>query len=558
MELSIKDLIVPTDRPNGAPRGSSQAALNGVSAASMAAFEGLLRQYAAENPRQQPADRQDRPAQVARNSANDRERSVPSREKPVQETAWSETEDAGSIKSAKAEHAGEDSGEKEIAFSAAQTMPNESASQVALDTEAPTVSFMPQVAAVDTPVEGGDNLLGALVDGNELPVTANNEGAAAPEMMIGQTSVSAAATTEVSNGKSATGAQARPAVFADFASQSEQFSSFSGTDAVGESDDPLATLLRNATNHAKATVQAAPGDGLQNSAAVPAALSKEVKGLGTDNIRVFDASEDGNAFTRPVTGPGALFAQEIGETGNIPARPGMSGQTPASVNGAQTNGLNAAAQHQGASATNLDTQTAPIALAAQPGAEQAPLASRFAVNNGMQVISGPGGIQIAANNAMNPTASTPPAARASAAAPVPVDDVAVHIARAAATGSDHITIKLKPAALGQIDVKMELTHDGRIAAVITADRSDTLDMLARDAKSLERALADAGLKTDSGSLQFNLRGEGHAHGDNDRSSQQHLRASDTADAAMSDKAKAALLATYSNSRAAIGGVDIRV
>ena len=42
------------------------------------------------------------------------------------------------------------------------------------------------------------------------------------------------------------------------------------------------------------------------------------------------------------------------------------------------------------------------------------------------------------------------------------------------------------------------------------ERSETLDLLQRDARSLERALNDAGLKADSGSLEFNLRGDGDA------------------------------------------------
>ena len=35
-----------------------------------------------------------------------------------------------------------------------------------------------------------------------------------------------------------------------------------------------------------------------------------------------------------------------------------------------------------------------------------------------------------------------------------------------------------------------------------------MDLLQRDARDLERALQDAGLRADSGSLSFNLRGDG--------------------------------------------------
>ena len=39
-------------------------------------------------------------------------------------------------------------------------------------------------------------------------------------------------------------------------------------------------------------------------------------------------------------------------------------------------------------------------------------------------------------------------------------------------------------------------------------RSDTLDLLQRDSRALERALNTAGLRTDDNSLQFNLRDNG--------------------------------------------------
>lgn len=149
------------------------------------------------------------------------------------------------------------------------------------------------------------------------------------------------------------------------------------------------------------------------------------------------------------------------------------------------------------------------------------------------------------------------AARAHVPMPVPLDDVAVHIARAAASGNDHISIKLRPATLGQVEVKLELGHDGRVTAVVTADRADTLDMLARDAKSLERALAEAGLKTDSGCLQFNLRGDGRTghpsggHGDGEDIMPKRAA---TPEADMTTRHPGG----YLNLRAAGGGLDIRV
>jgi flagellar hook-length control protein FliK len=77
----------------------------------------------------------------------------------------------------------------------------------------------------------------------------------------------------------------------------------------------------------------------------------------------------------------------------------------------------------------------------------------------------------------------------------------------AKNGGGEINIHLQPANLGRVDVSMKIDEDGRMTATITADRQDTLDLLRRDSYALERSLADAGMKTDGGGLQFSLRGE---------------------------------------------------
>ena len=49
------------------------------------------------------------------------------------------------------------------------------------------------------------------------------------------------------------------------------------------------------------------------------------------------------------------------------------------------------------------------------------------------------------------------------------------------------------ADLGAVDVKLNINHDGRVTMVVSADRSDTLNLLKQDASSLTQALRDAGL-----------------------------------------------------------------
>lgn len=98
---------------------------------------------------------------------------------------------------------------------------------------------------------------------------------------------------------------------------------------------------------------------------------------------------------------------------------------------------------------------------------------------------------------------------------VPVgEQVALNLKQALAADNNQIRIQLKPASLGTIDVKLNLTQDGRVSAVISADRSDTLNMLKQDSATLQQSLRDAGLNADGNSLSFNLRGDAQSFAQN--------------------------------------------
>lgn len=94
------------------------------------------------------------------------------------------------------------------------------------------------------------------------------------------------------------------------------------------------------------------------------------------------------------------------------------------------------------------------------------------------------------------------------------EQVEVRLRNALADGSRRMEIHLKPAELGRVDVRIDTDADGRSHVTVTADKRDTLDMLQRDARALERALNEAGLKADSNNLSFNLRGENQQQADN--------------------------------------------
>ena len=106
----------------------------------------------------------------------------------------------------------------------------------------------------------------------------------------------------------------------------------------------------------------------------------------------------------------------------------------------------------------------------------------------------------AAAAAMRAPGSPMPAARAA------FEQIAVNIQRAAAAGTDRIQIRLQPPELGRVNVRLEVNRDQRLRAVILAEKPETLDLLQRDVRQLQRALQMAGLQADTASLEFGLRG----------------------------------------------------
>jgi flagellar hook-length control protein FliK len=115
-----------------------------------------------------------------------------------------------------------------------------------------------------------------------------------------------------------------------------------------------------------------------------------------------------------------------------------------------------------------------------------------------------------------PRSETPPA-------PVspPIRDIAVHISQHADTGVNRFQLRLDPPELGRVDVRMEVSSEGKLSAVIAVERPETLDLLQRDSRALEKSLAEAGLKTDSNSLSFSLKGGRHENQNTDGSRPGH-------------------------------------
>ena len=221
------------------------------------------------------------------------------------------------------------------------------------------------------------------------------------------------------------------------------------------------------------------------------------------------------------------------------------------------------APHDKAAAESGTTDAEPAKHAAKttPQAEQRAAASApqpaLQTDPGLQVPTGiqPQPVQ---THAANLTAIPVPAANTTLAdsAPVPLNGLAADIALRAAGGNSRFEIRLDPAELGRIDVRLDVDKHGNVTSHLTVERPATLDMLRNDAPRLQQALEDAGLKTGDSGLQFSLRDQSSSGRDSDNGSGRNsqrvvITEEDTIPAQVAGR-------TYGRMLGASSGVDIRI
>lgn len=226
----------------------------------------------------------------------------------------------------------------------------------------------------------------------------------------------------------------------------------------------------------------------------PAATNKTKNGNGNNSAAAEKSGKNASQINSANTTNAATSAEaqknvETKTTSNRPETT-LAQAAPASIN-----------------ATTKQTQQAPAPLAPLDdilvdgsGSTSRSTDSSFAANlNGQQ------------NNQVQNGNATAKSAQANSSRPnippkIISDQVSVNIQRAAAQSQDRINIQLRPQELGRIDVAMELAKDGKMTAVVTAEKQETLDMLREDSSTLLESLMNAGMKADSSSLSFNLGG----------------------------------------------------
>ena len=71
-------------------------------------------------------------------------------------------------------------------------------------------------------------------------------------------------------------------------------------------------------------------------------------------------------------------------------------------------------------------------------------------------------------------------------AAVPVSGLAVEIAASVQSGKTHFEVRLDPADLGRIDVRIDVDRNGQVTSHLTVEKPETLSMLRRTRRSCSR------------------------------------------------------------------------
>jgi flagellar hook-length control protein FliK len=252
----------------------------------------------------------------------------------------------------------------------------------------------------------------------------------------------------------------------------------------------------------------------------------------------------------PVTaGAGTSDSDSAGTDSTASPMPASSAASP------QTAAANPKPSDDGVTATPSEVGTNASPAPAAPVHDRSPTAAPTHAPSSME--PGAGALQAPLPTAPANVAPVGPLSVVAATdAPVPLSGLAVEIAASALNGKSRFDIRLDPAHLGRIDVRIDVDRNGQVTSHLTVEKPETLSMLRQDAPQLQRALDDAGFKTGDGGLQFSLRDQSssrHENGDDNGRNARTLVISDeeTIPAVIAGRSYGRVLGSSS-------GVDIRI
>lgn len=370
--------------------------------------------------------------------------------------------------------------------------------ETAPSTETPAASHQPREQnASDKPVDPSDALLGGAPVAPPAPQVAADTTSAVIVQLIGDAAAPAqpseapqaavAPNAAQAGAPSAPAQSATPAPMQAAANTQDTLAAPAGTAPAPESKPDIATNAvpsEKSATPAPQTAQGAPS--AQQPQTIPVTPAAAVT---TPAVLAADTAELAAAMVAPVQGqpapehavrqPKAAPAQ--GEVKpEAAAAPDHTAPTPTIA--PRTNGKAAAPQNTAKDAAFTSLLDAP---------ESAPQ---------HQTSSAPASAAAPSTQTQHAVAEQS-AARATPAA----HQVAREIVRKFDGGNTRFELRLDPPELGRVDVRLDVSRDHRVTAVIAADSPQALTELARHARDLEEMLQGAGLELSDNGLSFDLR-----------------------------------------------------
>jgi flagellar hook-length control protein FliK len=150
----------------------------------------------------------------------------------------------------------------------------------------------------------------------------------------------------------------------------------------------------------------------------------------------------------------------------------------------------------------------------------------------------------------------PHGARGPESAPTSLSALPIEIGFRALEGTKRFDIRLDPAELGRVDVSLSFDKDGEVTAKLTVDRVETLHLLQRDAKTLERAFDQAGLRTSDAGVQISLSDRNAGNGGGFEAEQDRARGAGRRDEA--EPTSSPITEIIPQRRLRLGGVDVNI
>jgi flagellar hook-length control protein FliK len=327
----------------------------------------------------------------------------------------------------------------------------------------------------------------------------------------------------------------------------------SAGDAKADADPNEGNGAASADETVGDTIQAASGQGLA-PAQVPTALASD----GTPQSAAEGEGGETLAIPSPAAGKHTV-AHAPAQAGDMTT----GKEQDAEKAGAAKAGVDVAKPEMPAhgAAKTEDGASGPVRVAAEPKAEspspQPALARLEPLPQGLAQLADPARALLSQEADGKPGVGPQHGgARAPEAPPTSLTALPIEIGFRALAGTKRFDIRLDPPELGRVDVSLSFDKDGEVTAKLMVDRVETLHLLQRDARTLERAFDQAGLRTSDAGVQIALSDRNAGDGASHQTAQDRARGPSRRDDA--EPAPPPEIEMPAPRRMRLGGVDLNV